>query len=79
MKEPRMIWQPRCDGVHGHPIVWPFDLAERVLALPIAGSPRDVLSQPDADIRRRFVDVDDKAVVENIDTPEDLEQLPHFG
>lgn len=75
LREPTCVWQPSCDGRHGHPIVWPLDLAQRVLALQIDASPRDILAAPDVEPRRRFVDVTDTAVLDNIDEPADLERL----
>jgi molybdenum cofactor cytidylyltransferase len=74
-REPTAVWQPSCDGKHGHPIVWPLDLAQRVLALRIDASPRDVLGAPDVAVRRQFVHVTDTAVLDNIDAPDDLERL----
>ncbi len=74
-REPASVLQPRCDGKHGHPIVWPLDLAHRVLALRIDATPRDVLGTSDVTPRRHFVDVVDAAVLDNIDTPDDLERL----
>lgn len=74
-REPTSVLQPRNDGKHGHPIVWPLDLAHRVLALRIDASPRDVLGTSDVAPRRHFVDVADRAVLDNIDTPDDLERL----
>lgn len=75
LREPSCVWQPSCNGRHGHPIVWPLDLAQRVLALRIDASPRDVLAADDVAPRRRFVEVADTAVLDNIDEPDDLERL----
>jgi CTP:molybdopterin cytidylyltransferase MocA len=74
-KEPSAVWQPSRDGKHGHPIVWPLDLAHRVLALTIDANARDVLAAHDVAPRRRFLEVADNAVLDNIDAPEDLELL----
>jgi CTP:molybdopterin cytidylyltransferase MocA len=75
VREPTAVWQPSCNGQHGHPIVWPLDLAQRVLALQIDASPRDLLGAADVEPRRRFVNVEDTAVLDNIDAPDDLERL----
>ena len=75
LREPSCVWQPSCNGKHGHPIVWPLDLAQRVLALQIDATPRDVLGAPDVEPRRRYVEVADTAVLDNIDAPDDLERL----
>lgn len=83
LREPTCVWQPSCAGKHGHPIVWPLDLAQRVLALKLtqdatvktAASARDVLAAADVGPRRRYLEVNDTAVLDNIDAPEDLERL----
>lgn len=85
LREPSCVWQPSCGGKHGHPIVWPLDLAQRVLALKLTqvadatvemvASARDVLAAADVVERRRYVEVNDTAVLDNIDAPDDLERL----
>jgi molybdenum cofactor cytidylyltransferase len=74
--DPRAVWQPRHAGRHGHPVVWPADLVARLRVLPDDGSPRNVLHAPDVLARRRCVDVDDAAVLDNLDEPHDLDRLP---
>jgi CTP:molybdopterin cytidylyltransferase MocA len=73
---PDALWQPRYADRHGHPILYPADLAARLRALPATGSARDVVHAPDVTSRRAFVDVDDPAVIDNLDRPEDLKRLP---
>jgi CTP:molybdopterin cytidylyltransferase MocA len=71
---PAAVIQPRYDGRHGHPILHPRVVVDALLALPAAGNARQVVRDPAT--QRHFVDVDDGAVVDNIDTPEDLARLP---
>jgi CTP:molybdopterin cytidylyltransferase MocA len=72
-REPDGVWQPAHGGAHGHPIVWPADLARTLANDAKIVSARDVLDA--AADRRRFLDVDDPAVLDNIDRPEDLARL----
>ncbi len=74
--EPTRLWQPQYRGAHGHPIVYPADLAARLRALPPGASAREVVHAPDVRPRRAFMDTDDAAVVDNIDRPEDWARLP---
>jgi CTP:molybdopterin cytidylyltransferase MocA len=72
-REPEGVWQPARGGAHGHPIVWPIDLARDLANDTKVVSARDVLDRvPDL---RRFLEVDDPAVLDNIDKPEDLARL----
>lgn len=74
--DPRAIWQPRHDTRRGHPIVHPADLVPGLVALRPPDTPRTLLSLPQVAARRRFIDVDDPAVLDNLDRPEDLARLP---
>lgn len=74
--DPRAIWQPRHGERRGHPIVYPADLARQVCALRPPQTPRDLLSQPAVAARRRQIEVNDAAVLDNLDRPEDLDRLP---
>ncbi len=58
---------PRYEGERGHPVAISRPLAAELLALPAESSPKQVLRN--AYPRARFVDVDDPAVVEDIDVP----------
>ncbi len=74
-REPDGIWQPTHLGRSGHPIVWPRSLFDELLALdPSHASARELL-RGSAVTRRRKLDVEDPGVLENFDTPDDLEQL----
>lgn len=74
-EEPRTIWQPAFEGRRGHPILYPSDLVPALLDLGRGDSPRVLLGRPEVAARRKTVDVDDRAVLENLDRPEDLERL----
>jgi molybdenum cofactor cytidylyltransferase len=74
--DPSAVWQPRLGERRGHPIVYPNDLVSTLIALRPPTTPRDLLAQPEVASRRRHVDVDDPAVLDNLDTPQDLERLP---
>jgi molybdenum cofactor cytidylyltransferase len=74
-REPDCVWQPTCEGISGHPVVWPRALFGELLALdPNHMSARELL-RGNAAARRRKLDVDDPGVLENIDGPEDLARL----
>jgi molybdenum cofactor cytidylyltransferase len=76
-REPEGIWQPTHLGRSGHPIVWPRSLFDELLALdPSHASARELL-RGSAATRRRKLDVEDPGVLDNFDTPDDLEQLRH--
>jgi CTP:molybdopterin cytidylyltransferase MocA len=73
---PAAIVQPTRDGRRGHPIVWPFDLARVLSALPDDATPRELLAQPAIAARRLGVASDDPAIFDDLDTPDDLARLP---
>lgn len=71
---PEHVWQPLHAGRRGHPLIWPAALIPELLALAPDETPRDLLARhPDL---RRALDVDDPAVLDNLDRPEDLARLP---
>ncbi|MCA9705428.1 MAG: NTP transferase domain-containing protein [Myxococcales bacterium] len=74
--DPAAIWQPRHGARRGHPIVHPAELVPALVELRPPQTPRTLLARPEVAARRRFVDVDDPAVLDNLDRPEDLERLP---
>ncbi|MCB9750383.1 MAG: nucleotidyltransferase family protein [Myxococcales bacterium] len=76
-RAPRGIYQPAHAGRRGHPILFPSFLRTVLLALPAHGdnSPRVLFRLPEVGALRRSVAVDDPAVLENIDTPEDYRRL----
>ena len=73
--DPAAIWQPVHAGRRGHPILYPADLHPELLALAPAAGPRAWLESPSVAARRRVLPVDDPAVLDNIDTPQDLARL----
>ncbi len=76
-RAPRGAYQPAHEGARGHPILYPAFMRQVLLALPARGSnsPRDLFLLPEVGELRREVAVDDPAVLENIDTPEDYRRL----
>ena len=73
---PTQIWQPTFAGKRGHPLVWPAALLPELLALGPDASPRDLLGRPAVTLLRRSIEVDDPAVLDNLDRPDDLARLP---
>mgnify|MGYP002777680306 CR=1 FL=1 len=73
---PSQIWQPEHAGRRGHPIVYPPSLVPALLDLPADATPRDLLRRPEHAALRRTLAVDDPAVLDNLDRPEDLARLP---
>lgn len=74
-REPAAIWQPAHEGQRGHPIVYPRAVVDVLLELPPQASARELLARTDVAALRRTVDVDDAAVLDNIDRPHDLARL----
>ena len=74
-RSPDRILQPRYQGRNGHPIIWPADLCARLLQLAPTSTPRELLVERKVSTRRAFVEVDDRAVIDNIDDPEALAAL----
>ncbi len=64
---------PRYGGQRGHPVAISWGVAEELLAAAKTGSPKDVIRGHRA--ATVFVDLDDAAIVEDIDTPEDYRAL----
>jgi molybdenum cofactor cytidylyltransferase len=77
--EPEGLWQPSYRGRSGHPLVWPRSLFEALLALDPATCDARTLVRGLASPRRRKLELDDPGVVDNIDTPADLERLRAGG
>ncbi|MEE9385974.1 MAG: nucleotidyltransferase family protein [Nannocystaceae bacterium] len=73
--ETQAVWQPAYRGQRGHPVLYPRHLVPRLLALPPTGSARDLTARAEVSPLRRSLDVDDPAVLENFDSPEDLDDL----
>jgi CTP:molybdopterin cytidylyltransferase MocA len=74
-RDPSAIWQPKYRARLGHPILYPADLFDEILALDPSSTMRSLLARPDVRGRRCAVEVDDPAVLDNIDTPQDWERL----
>lgn len=64
---------PRFQGRRGHPVLVAAWLIPEFLALPETAAARDVVRRHEAAIQ--YVDVDDRGVVTDIDTPEDYRRL----
>jgi CTP:molybdopterin cytidylyltransferase MocA len=75
VQHPLVVWQPTYRGRRGHPVLYPHDLVVDLLALANGETARTLLARRDVAARRGLLDVDDPAVVENLDRPEDLERL----
>jgi molybdenum cofactor cytidylyltransferase len=72
-REPAGLWQPSLHGRRGHPVIYPAALLPALAALPPTASPRPLVTAHAA-LRRALV-VDDPAVHDNLDHPEDLARL----
>ncbi len=73
--QPGALWQPRADGRSGHPLLWPRCLFSHLLDLDSSDpktSARTLIGSPDVTVTRRYVDVQDPAIHENLDRPGDL-------
>ncbi len=70
-RSPGRIVSPRFEGKRGHPVVLPSALRDDVLAAEPTATLHDVL-RPHAELRLD-VDVADRGVVRDVDTPGDLE------
>jgi molybdenum cofactor cytidylyltransferase len=72
---PQSIWAlvPEFSGKHGHPFVAGRDLIEQFLREPVTGNARDVEHRYQEHIR--YLQVDDRNVAMNINTPEDYAEL----
>lgn len=64
---------PRFHQKRGHPVAISAVVAQMLLDMPSDGSPKDVIRGQRADTV--FVDLDDPAIVEDIDTPADYDAI----
>lgn len=71
-REPTAIWQPSQAGRRGHPVLLPWSAAAHALATSAASLRELMAALPHP---RRTLASDDPAVLDNIDTPEDLARL----
>lgn len=74
-REPTAIWQPRHAGRRGHPLVLPAWLLPQVRGLAASETLHDLLARPEVAPARRVLDVEDPAVLDNLDSPEELARL----
>ena len=70
---PTFAWQPEHAGRRGHPQIYPAALLPALAALPPERDPRELLRSHAA--LRRTLAVDDPAILDNLDTPQDLARL----
>lgn len=70
---PEFVWQPSHAGRRGHPLIYPAHLLPALAALPVDSDPRELLRRHEA--LRRELAVDDPAVLDNLDRPQDLARL----
>ncbi len=75
-KEPERWVAPSWNGQRGNPVITPASWFDRIFALKGDTGPREHLKDPSA--RLKLVDVDDRGVVFDIDSPEDYERLVKF-
>lgn len=71
-REPAAIWQPLQAGRRGHPVLLPWSAAAHALVSPAVSLRELMAALPHP---RRTLASDDPAVLDNIDTPEDLARL----
>ena len=74
-RDPGAVVQRRVGETTGHPILHPRAVVDALLRLPPTDTVRTVLGQPEVRGTRVRVEVDDPAVLENLDTPEALQRL----
>ncbi|PRP93255.1 Nicotine blue oxidoreductase [Enhygromyxa salina] len=74
-REPGGLWQPTHLGRSGHPMLWPRGLFSQLLALDPARDTARVLVRGAAAGLRRKLEVDDPGVLDNIDTPAQLQRV----
>ena len=72
---PSRTWAvvPEYNGKHGHPVLVNREMMEAFLKAPAAASAREIEHQNQQHIE--YVLVDDPAVAQNVDTPQDYEAL----
>ena len=67
------IAMPRFEGRRGHPVLISQPVAHELLALPSTGAARDIIRSHNHEIL--YVDVNDPAILVDVDTPEDYQVL----
>ncbi len=59
---------PRYRGRRGHPVLIAHALLQEFESLPVSAQPADVVRRHESEIR--YIDVDDPAILSDVDTPE---------
>lgn len=72
---PSVVVQPRVGEVSGHPVVHPRSVIYELLLLAPTDSVRTVLGRTDVREARVRIAVEDRAVLDNLDTPATLARL----
>ncbi len=72
---PGVVVQPRLDAVSGHPVLHPRSVVDALLQLAPTDSVRTILRRADVRDARRRIPVEDRAVLDNLDTPASLAKL----
>ena len=67
------ITMPRFEGRRGHPVLISQEVVKQLLALPPGAAARDLIRSQNATVQ--YVDVNDPAILMDVDTPEDYQAL----
>ena len=67
------VVMPRFEGRRGHPVLISQSVVRQLLALPLEGAARDVIRSHNPTVQ--YVDVNDPAILMDVDTPEDYRAL----
>ncbi len=70
---PANVTMPRFEGTRGHPVLISKMVVAELLALPPGAAARDVIRSYNATVQ--YVDVNDPAILMDVDTPEDYQAL----
>ena len=74
--EPERWVAPSWKGQRGNPVITPVSWFDRIFALDGDTGPREHLKDPSANLK--LVDVADRGVIFDIDSPEDYRRLQHL-
>jgi len=75
-KEPERWVAPSWKGQRGNPVITPASWFDKIFALKGDAGPREHLKDPAANLK--LINVDDRGIVFDIDTPEDYEHLKNL-
>ena len=70
---PAPVTMPRYQGRRGHPVLISDGVARELLELPVTAAARDVIRRHNHEVL--YVDVNDPAILVDVDTPEDYQML----